>query len=137
MDAVHNSAGPHDGGCLEAECEVVFVGTVQGHQWGCGKTLQPTLLRVLVILKNDLQGGVAQVGREPLCSQTSWKPSYFVSFQLILRLALGVGFVLQPPGLVLRCPDCLVLNSPPPGPVLSPPHGAPTGGVLSHSADIG
>ena len=41
--AVHDSAGPHDGGCPAPECEVVAVGTVQGHQWGWKDHPQPTL----------------------------------------------------------------------------------------------
>lgn len=65
---------------FEAECEVVSVGTVQGHQWGWQDPLPNPLFRVLVILKNDLQGGVAQVGGNHFAPNIL-KPSYFVSFR--------------------------------------------------------
>lgn len=47
---------------------------------GDGKTTPNPLFRVLVILKNDLQGGVAQVGRNHFAPNIL-KPSHFVSFR--------------------------------------------------------
>ena len=47
---------------------------------GDGKTTPNPLFRVLVILKNDLQGGVAQVGWNHFAPNIL-KPSHFVSFR--------------------------------------------------------
>lgn len=103
---------------------------------GDGKTTPNPLFQVLVILKNDMQGGVAQVGTT-LPPTARNHHTLFASFRQSLNLALGPDFLLQPPGLVLRCPAFPVLSLCPPGPVLSRLHCAPAGGVLTHSADLG
>lgn len=101
---------------------------------GDGKTTPNPLFRVLVILKNDMQGGVAQVGTTLPSTPRNHHP-LFASFHQSLNLALGCDFLLQPP--VLRCPALPVLSSFAPEPMPSPLHSAPTGGILTHSADLG
>lgn len=64
---------------------------------GDGKTTPNPLFRVLVTLQNDAQGGVAQVGTftpdVPKLSRSCFR------FPPSLNLALGLDFILQPPGL--------------------------------------
>lgn len=66
---------------------------------GDGKTTPNPLFRVLVILQNDVQGGVAQVGTltpdGPKLSHSTF------GFPQYSNLALSVDFILRPPGLVL------------------------------------
>lgn len=69
---------------------------------GDGKTTPNPLFRVLVILQNDMPEGVTQVG-----TTLSLRPhnyhSLFASVPQSLNLALGLGFILWPPGLVPGC----------------------------------
>lgn len=81
---------------------------------GDGKTTPNPLFQVLVILKNDMQGGVAQVGTT-LPPTARNHHTLFASFRQSLNLALGPDFLLQPPGLVLRCPAFPGLSLCPPG----------------------
>lgn len=76
---------------------------------GDGKTTPNPLFRVLVILQHDVQGGVAQVGTS-LPSTPQNHHTLFASFPQSLNLALGLGFILRPPGLVLRCSTLPVLR---------------------------
>lgn len=68
---------------------------------GDGKTTPNPLFRVLVILENDMQGGVAQVGTTlPPIPQNYH--TVFASFSQSLNLVLGLDLILWPPGMVLR-----------------------------------
>ena len=85
VDAVHDSVGPHDGGCLEAEREVVSVGTVQGHQWGWQDHPQPTLPSACHF-EEWSSGRCGPGGSEPLCLE---HPETITLCQFLLILRLG------------------------------------------------
>lgn len=76
---------------------------------GDGKTTPNPLFQVLVILQHDMQGGVAQVGTTLPPTPQNYH-TLFASFPQSLNLALGLGFILWRPGLVLKCSTLSVLS---------------------------
>lgn len=76
---------------------------------GDGKTTPNPLFRVLVILQNDMQGGVAQVGTTLPPTPQNYH-TLLANFPQSLNLALGLDSILWPPGLVLRCSALPVLK---------------------------